>query len=240
MWLEIFWFDKVHLEETYVLFYKSVHQSQNNNKIVKDDEILQTSMLFVKWLEQAWLLMTLSSATFTIKDKSQERKELIFNLYYCSRWRNEPISAQFIQYISVQSKPIYKQQSSLHLLSFRLEQILKVEHVLYSKSAELECERLFCLRLLFHSKSRLWWTHRTWIENKIICATLITDFEKWILVCFFKRCKVGWGKTVVCIQIRLRQKGPCVWTRGIKVFIASYHEAWPNFKYYVNLRQICY
>ena len=69
---------------------------------------------------------------------------------------------------------------------------------MYSKSAELECERLFCLRLLFHSKSRLWWTHRTWIENKIICATLITDFEKWILVCFFKRCKVGWGKTVVC------------------------------------------
>ena len=78
--MELFWFDKVHLEETYVLFYKSVHQSQNNNKIIKDYEILQASMLFVKLLEQAWLLMTLSSATFTIKDKSQEKKELIFDV----------------------------------------------------------------------------------------------------------------------------------------------------------------
>ena len=82
--MEIFLFHKVHLEETYLLFYKSVHQSQNNNKIIKADAILQTIMLYAKMLEQTELLMTLSSATFTIKDKSQEKKELIFSLYYFS------------------------------------------------------------------------------------------------------------------------------------------------------------
>ena len=34
----------------------------------------------VKMLERTEVLMTLSSATFTIKDKSQEKKELIFNV----------------------------------------------------------------------------------------------------------------------------------------------------------------
>ena len=68
--MEILLFYKVQLEETYLLFYKSVHQSQNNNKIIKADAILQTIMLYVKMLEQTELLMTLSSATFTIKDKS--------------------------------------------------------------------------------------------------------------------------------------------------------------------------
>ena len=105
--LEIFWFNKVHLEETYLLFYNSVQNIQNNNKIVKADAILQTSMVCMKLLEQTELLMTLSSVTFTIKHKSQEMKELIFNLYYCSRWRNELISALSIQYISVQSITIY-------------------------------------------------------------------------------------------------------------------------------------
>ena len=80
----IFLFDKVHLEETNLLFYKSVHQSQNNNKIIKADKILQTSMLSVKLLEQTELLITLSSVTFTIKDKSQGKKYWIFKLYYCS------------------------------------------------------------------------------------------------------------------------------------------------------------
>ena len=82
----IFLFDKVHLEETNLLFYKSVHQSQNNNKIIKADEILQTSMLMlsVKLLEQTELLLTLSCVTFTIKDKSQGKKYWIFKLYYCS------------------------------------------------------------------------------------------------------------------------------------------------------------
>ena len=77
-------FDKVHLEETNLLFYKCVHQSQNNNKIIKADKILQTSMLSVKLLEQTELLITLSSVTFTIKDKSQGKKYWIFKLYYCS------------------------------------------------------------------------------------------------------------------------------------------------------------
>ena len=78
--MEYILFNKVHIEETYLLFYKSVHQSQNNNKIIKADAILQTIMLYVKMLEQNELLMNLSSATFTIKDKSQEKKELIFNV----------------------------------------------------------------------------------------------------------------------------------------------------------------
>ena len=82
--MEYILFNKVHIEETYLLFYKSVHQSQNNNKIIKADAILQTIMLYVKMLEQTELLKTLSSATFTIKDKSQEKKELIFTLYYFS------------------------------------------------------------------------------------------------------------------------------------------------------------
>ena len=101
LWLEYILSNKVHIEETYILFYKSVHQSQNNNKIIKADAILQTIMLYVKMLEQTELLKTLSSATFTIKDKSQEKKELIFTLYYFSMWRNELISALFIQYTSV-------------------------------------------------------------------------------------------------------------------------------------------
>ena len=47
---------------------------------MKADAILQNFRLCVKMLEQTELLMTLSSATFTIKDKSQEKKELIFDV----------------------------------------------------------------------------------------------------------------------------------------------------------------
>ena len=76
--MEIFLLNKVHLEETNLLFYKCVHQSQNNNKIIKADEILQTSMLCVELLEQTELLITLRTATFTIKVKSTGKNRIDF------------------------------------------------------------------------------------------------------------------------------------------------------------------
>ena len=52
--------------------------------MIEDDAILQNFMLSVKLLEQTELLVTLSSVTFTIKDKSQGKKYFVLNLYYCN------------------------------------------------------------------------------------------------------------------------------------------------------------
>ena len=77
-------------------------------------------MVCMKLLEQTELLMTLSSVTFTIKHKSQEKKELIFLDTRMDFLQSIPSCSFLLVQLFQTQKDYFHLKTQLHKLSDRL------------------------------------------------------------------------------------------------------------------------